>query len=133
MRICCIGSALDSAAARLAAAGHAVVTHAGAGYPVFEAAEGADLVLTFLGGDAAVRRIYSELARTASPGQVFADHTAVPEATARWCGLVLPAFLAAPLGPDGLRVRGARSHFERARPAFEVYAGAVAYEGPLPG
>lgn len=131
MRICCIGDALESAATALAAAGHQVSRHPGDG-PVGPAADGSELVLTWLAGDAAVRRVYAELARTASPGQVFADHSEVAEATARWCALAMPAFLWAPIGPGGLRARGERAHFDRARAAFEVYAGPASLEGRLP-
>ena len=133
MRVCCLGSGLEGAAARLEAAGNDVVRDPATG-SVGTAAENAGLVLTLLAGDAAVRRVYAELARTATAGQVFVDHSPAASATHRWCALALPAFLAARLAPSGaLRVRGEAPHLERVRPLLRVYAPRVIYAGSFQG
>ncbi len=89
-------------------------------------AEGADLVITLLPDSAAARLVYSELARRASPGQVFVDHSDLEPETAAWCALALPAFLEAPIGERGeIEVRGERAHFERALPVLSAYADPV--------
>lgn len=116
-----------AAAARLETAGHVVVLDAATG-AVSPTTEGADLVLTRLPDDRAARRVYTELARTASPGQVFADLSNLPSAVEEWCALALPAFLA--VGQDG-GVRGEPAHLERARSVLEMVAGHVHEGGRL--
>jgi 3-hydroxyisobutyrate dehydrogenase-like beta-hydroxyacid dehydrogenase len=111
---------------RLRSSGHQVkVLH----YPAESyagGAEGADLVITLLPDSAAARLVYSELARRASPGQVFVDHSDLDPETAAWCALALPAFLEAPIGERGeIEVRGERAHFERALPVLSAYADPV--------
>jgi 3-hydroxyisobutyrate dehydrogenase-like beta-hydroxyacid dehydrogenase len=104
-----------------------------------EAAEGAEVVLTALPTIDSVRLVYSELARTASPGQVYADHSTVDLETSRWCALAMPAFLDAPVsgGPAGVEagtltimVGGSEAHYERALPVFGAYGGTVRLCGP---
>lgn len=138
---------------RLLASGHQVAVHNRSRGPVDElaaggalpaasasaAAEGAEVVLTALPTIESVRLVYSELARAATPGQVFADHSTVDLATSRWCALALPAFLDAPVsgGPAGVEAGtltvmagGREEHFARARPVFEAYGGTIRLCGP---
>ncbi len=140
-------------ARRLLAAGHQVAVHSRSRGPVDElagegaipagsageAAQGADLVLTALPTVESVRLVYSELARAASPGQVYADHSTVDLETSRWCALAVPAFLDAPVsgGPSGVEAGtltvmagGEPAHFERALPAFQAYGRTIELCGP---
>lgn len=121
MRVALLGRFDGAAAARLRAAGHRVVIDPATG-PVSTPAEGADVVVTSLPDEPAVRRVYSELARTAAPGQVFADLSEVSAATRAWCALALPAFVA--VGGDG-DVSAEPAHGERARPVLEALIGPV--------
>ena len=116
MRVVLLGDFGGAAAHGLRAAGHAVEVDAAEG-PVTGAAEGADVVVTILPDDRAARRVYTELARTASPGQVFVDLGA-GAATHEWCALVLPAFV----GVRGAVATGEPGHVERARPVLQVLA-----------
>ncbi len=138
---------------RLLAAGHEVAVHnrsrpavdelAAAGAvpagSASEAAQGAEVVLTALPTIESVRLVYSELARTATPGQVFADHSTVDLATSRWCALAMPAFLDAPVsgGPAGVEAGtltimagGEQGHFDHALPALSAYGGTIRLCGP---
>ena len=97
-------------------------------------AAGADVVVTMLPDSAAARLVYTELARSASPGQVFVDHSDLDRETAAWCALALPAFLEAPIGEHGeVEVRGERAHFERALPVLSTYAEPVLFRGASGG
>lgn len=139
---------------RLLAEGHEVAVHNRSRGPVDElAAEGAipsasaseaieraDLVLTALPTVDAVRKVYEEISRVASPSQLFADHSTVDVETSRWCERVLPAFLDAPVsGPPPVveaatltvMVGGQLAHLERARPAFQAYGGLIRLCGPV--
>ena len=127
MRVALLGRFDGAAAARLRTDGHEVVLDPAEG-PVATAAEGADLVLTRLADDRAGRRVYTELARTASPGQVFADLSPLSAALQEWCALALPAFLAIEPGGDA---RGEPDHLERARPVLEALAGPLGGRGRL--
>ncbi len=138
---------------RLLAAGHEVAVHnrsrpavdelaaagAAAAGSATEAAEGADVVLTALPTIDSVRLVYSELARVATPGQIFADHSTVDLATTRWCALAMPAFVDAPVsgGPAGVEggtltimAGGEQRHFERLLPALRAYGGTIRLCGP---
>lgn len=141
-------------ARRLLAEGHQVTVHNRSRRVIDElAAEGAvpatsvaevtkdaELVLTALPSIDSVRQVYSEMARTASPGQLFIDHSTVDIETSRWCGSLMPAFLDAPVsGPppvdSSTRVTvmagGDAANFERALPAFKAYGGLIRLCGPL--
>jgi 2-hydroxy-3-oxopropionate reductase len=138
---------------RLLAAGHQVVVHNRSRPAVEElaaagavpagsataAAEGAEVVLTALPTIDSVRLVYAELARTATPGQIFADHSTVDLATTRWCALAMPAFLDAPVsgGPAGVEAGtltimagGEQAHFDRAVGALRAYGGTIRLCGP---
>ncbi len=139
---------------RLLAAGHEVAVHSRSPGPVdelaaegaipttsaSEAIHGAEVILTALPTVAAVRQVYEEMARVASPNQVFADHSTVDVQTSRWCGRVMPAFLDAPVsGPPPVvepgrltvMVGGDAAHFKRALPAFEAYGELIRLCGPV--
>lgn len=136
MRVAIIGTGplVSYLPQRLESRGHAVkvLHHPAEAYA--GGAEGADLVITLLPDSTAARLVYSELARSASPGQVFVDHSGLDPETAKWCALALPAFLEAPIGPGGaIEVRGERAHFERALPVLSAYAGPVTLRGASDG
>lgn len=138
---------------RLLAAGHEVRVHnrsrpaveelAAAGAVACdsgtEAIQDVEVVLTSLPTIESVRLVYAELARAATPGQVFADHSTVDLETSRWCALAVPAFLDAPVsgGPAGVEAGtltimagGRQEHLDRARPALEAYGGTIRLCGP---
>ena len=131
MKVALLGRFDAAATPRLTTAGHEVVEDAASG-SVAAAAEGADLVVTWLAEERELRRVYSELARTASPGQVFADLSPVAPALHEWCALVLPAFVGVTAG-QVLEVRGEPAHVARARTVLEAATGAPVREaGRLP-
>ena len=137
------GPLAEALVRRLVAAGHRVTAHdpsAPSGHGSATAAvEGAEVVITALPDVPTVWLVYTELSRTASPGQVFVDHSRVDLETSRWCALALPAFLDAPAlgGPEAaargdltLLVGGEPGHLERAIPALRAYARTIDHRGP---
>lgn len=112
-----------------------------------EAASGADVVLTMLADDAAVRSVYDGaegLLAGAARGTVLADLSTVTpdtlrafDAAARSAGVglldapVSGSVTTAEAGQLTLMVGGAAEDLERARPALEPLAKAIVHVGPL--
>lgn len=112
-----------------------------------EAASGADVVLTMLADDAAVRSVYGGaegLLAGAARGTVLADLSTVTpdtlrafDAAARSAGVglldapVSGSVTTAEAGQLTLMVGGAAEDLERARPALEPLAKAIVHVGPL--
>lgn len=112
-----------------------------------EAASGADVVLTMLADDAAVRSVYDGaegLLAGADRGTVLADLSTVTpdtlrafDAAARSAGVglldapVSGSVTTAEAGQLTLMVGGAAEDLERARPALEPLAKAIVHVGPL--
>jgi 3-hydroxyisobutyrate dehydrogenase-like beta-hydroxyacid dehydrogenase len=142
---------------RLLAAGHAVhafnrspaVVQELAGKGVHPAASASEvssrseIVLTALPSIETVLSVYKELAESARPGQVFADHSTVSIGVNLQCGEMLKArhadFLDAPVsgGPGGaasgtltVMVGGESSVFDRVLPVFMAFGKNVRLCGP---
>ncbi len=117
-----------------------------AGSPA-EAAAAADVAITMLADDAAVRSVFTGpdgLVRGVRPGAVLVDMSTVlpdtirsvaDEVAAAGAGLldapVSGSVSLAEAGKLTVMVGGERAHLERARPALEPLAGTIVHLGPL--
>jgi len=123
---------------RLAAAGATIAVGA------IEAISAAEMIETALPTPASVEEVFGVIAPSATPTQVFLDHSTVSPAVSRWCAALVgragAAFLDAPMsgGPAGaeagtltLMVGGEAAVLERVRPVLAAFAGNVTLCGPV--
>ncbi len=143
---------------RLLGAGHAVHVHNRSRGPVdalaakgataadspAQVAERSEIVLTALPTPEAVDEVFSELARVARAGQVYADHSTVrPDQNRRWAAAMAAkgaGYLDAPVsgGPSGaaggtltIMVGGDQATLDRALPVFEAFGSTIRLCGPV--
>ncbi len=108
-----------------------------------QVAQRADVIMTALPTPESVQAVYTELAATARPGQMYIDHSTVSPTLNRWCAEQLKGgadFLDAPVsgGPAGAQagtltvmVGGDQAVFDRALPALQAFGKNIRLCGPV--